>query len=72
MRVLQIELFSFTAFSFVTALEVVCARIDVLYVLQVVLFKMCLEVDVSWVCLHLSTFDDNLFRIVGRFNNMWK
>ena len=69
MRVLQIELFSFTAFSFVTALKVVCARIGVLCVPQVVLFKMFLEVDVSWVCVHLSTSDDNLFCIVRRFNN---
>ena len=69
MRVLQIELFSFAAFSFVTALEVVCVRIGVLYGLQVVLFKMCLEVDVSWIYVHLSTSDDNLFRIVRRFNN---
>ena len=69
MRVLQIELFSFTAFCLVTALEVVCVQIVVLYVLQVVLFKMCLEVDVSWMYVHLSTSDDSLFRIVRRFNN---
>ena len=67
MSVLQIELFSFTAFSFVTALEVFCVRIAVLYVLQVVLFKVCLEVDVSWIYVHLSTSDDNLFRIVRLF-----
>jgi hypothetical protein len=59
-----------------------CARIGMLYVLQVlcsdrhavcsagfVLFEMCLEVDVSWVCVHLSNSDDNIFRVVRRFND---